>query len=186
MPLLCLFKESYAFALFPLGFYYAWKREFRLSAGILFSTSVFIAFELIFREKLLGPIYDHGEQIFIPLRESPVSFFKNMLFGFQAIPFGKMFYPFVICFFFYAKSLKNHNKHLPHDRLLAVFLVFMPLFFLRIWHNQIEFHYGAQFAGILLGLMVSLEIFAHFSKKTLFITIISFYLSQHGDLYQNV
>ena len=181
VPILCLFKESYAFALFPLGFYYAWKREFRLSLVIVFSTMTFITFELYFREKLLGTIVNYGNWFFAPLVKAPVFFFKNMLVEFHAASFIKMFYPFVICFALYCKNLKGaHKSPLPLDRLFVVFLIFAPLLFLQIWHNKIDHHYGAQLGGILIGLLVSLKMLSGFSKKKLAIVIGIFYLSCMG------
>ena len=181
VPLLCLFKESYAFALFPLGLYYAWKREFRLACSIVLSTLAFIIFELCFREKLLGPTVNYGNRILTPFVQDPVLFFKNMLIEFHAVSFIKMFYPFVACFAFYIKNLKGaHKNPLPFDRLFAVFLIFAPLLFLQIWHNKIDHHYGAQLGGVLIGLLVSLKMLSGLSKKTLVIIVGFFTLSCMG------
>ncbi len=170
VPLLCLFKESYAFALFPLGFYYAWKREFRLAGSIAISTLFFMAFELIFREKLLGPVVGYGGHFAEALVKNPISFFKDVM-NFNLMPFIKMFYPFILCFFFCPKKLKGQ---------WAVFLVFAPLLFLQVYANNITHQYASQFGGILIGLLVSLKALHGLSQKKIIITLVVFYLSSMG------
>ena len=178
---LCLFKESYAFALFPLGLFYLFKKEFRLSLGILFTTLGFINFELFFKEEFLGPTVNYGSQIFEPLMtKGPVLFLKDIAKNFYAPPFVKMFYPFIFCFAFYANSLKKGKKYFPVQNFFAVSLFFTPLFLVQVWRNDIHLHYGAPFAGILLGLVVSLKIFHELPKKVLIFVVGLFVASSLG------
>ncbi len=176
IPVLCLFKESYAFALFPLSFYYVWKRELKVAASIAVITLPFIAFELHFREVFLGPTVNYGGRIFGPLRQNPVSFLKDMALGFNPLPFLKMFYPFIACLAFSLKGLKERSL----GRLFAVFSVFAPLLLLQIWRNDTHHHYGAQFGGILMGLLVSLKMLHHLSRKKLLFVMALFFLSSMG------
>ena len=178
--ILSLFKESYPFALFPLSFFYAYKKDYRLSVAIAAITLPFIAFELHFREEFFGPLFGFGSWLLRPLIEDPILGIKNIIVGLNYSQFIKMFYPFVIVFALYAKKLKDQGRPFPHGHFIAVLLYLTPLLFLQIVYNRIHYQYGAPFAGILLGLLVSLKMLHNLPKKMLFFAVIIFALSSMG------
>ncbi len=182
---LCLFKESYPIALFPLGLFYIFKKEYRLGMGIMAITFPFIIFELYLRKEFLGSTANYGGQVFDSLAKGLFAHFKEKMAGYDVPLFVKMFYPFVASFLFYAKNLRDRREHFPLQYLFAIALFFMPLLFLQAWQGRIDIHYGAPFAGILLGLLVSLRMLDHLSKKMVVVTIGLFVFSS-WEIYNNM
>ena len=179
VPILCLFKESYAFAVFPLGVFYLFRKEYKLGASVCSVALFFILFELFFREALLGPIHGHGDGLLEPMIHRPIKFLMDIVADFNAMQFLKMFYPFFFCFLFYIKY-EQKRKMVFINSTLPVSLFFFPLLFLQIVRNDIHHHYGPQFGGILFGLMVSLDMLRAFSKKMFMLLIVVFASSSMG------
>ncbi len=179
--LTCLFKESFAFALFPLGIFYIVKKEFKTGVTTTLITSVFILHELYLREYFLGPTIKYGHKAFEYFISNPlINFSYPITTNFDVI--FKKFYPFIFCFFFFLK--KTHNKtSIFFQKIFPILLILLPLFSLHMKFKLIDLHYGAQFAGILIGLMVSLDVFRYISKKQKIIVLSLFVLSSLNIYY---
>ncbi len=174
----CLFKESFAFAFFPLGIFYIAKKELKTGAMTTLIASLFIFNELYFREYLLGSTIDYGDKFFKSFFNNPFLFFIKILFNLNNIVFLKKFYPFIFCLLFF---LKKSNKASEVFRIcLPVLLVFTSLFVLQTYYNLIEHQYGAPFAGILIALMVSFDALHQISKKQKIFVLSLFALSSLG------
>ena len=170
--LTCLFKESFAFAFFPLGIFYVLKKKLNTGVPTTVIATFFIFNELYLREYLLGSTINYGDKFLESFFKNPFAFFKDV----DIISFVKRFYPFVFCSFFFVKN----NRDKTFQKILPVLLIFIPLLFLQTWYNLIGYQYGAQFAGILIGLMVSLDVFHHLSKRQKILVLSLFALSSLG------
>ena len=176
--LICLFKESFAFALFPLGIFYIVKREFKIGIATTLVVSLFIFNELYLRKYLLGSTINYCDEFLESFFKTPILFFNKMFFHLGIITFFLKFFPFLLCFFFFFK--KNRDKTL--EKIFPVLLIFIPLLFLQMYYNKIGQHYGTQFAGIFIGLMASLDVFHHLSKRQK-ILVLSFFTLSSVEVY---
>ena len=179
--LTCLFKESYAFACFPLGIFYVAKKEFKIGVAIILITSLFIFNEFYLREYLLGQTKNYGDRFLESFLQDPLAFFKQSFLNLDKLSFLKKFYPFIFCFFFFLKQNINQISD-AFQKIFPVLLIFTPLFFLHIQSNQmgVGLHYVSQFAGILIGLIVSLDMLHRISKKQKIFVLALFTLSSLG------
>ena len=176
--ILCFFRESFAFALLPLGLFYTLKKEWALGLGIVGFSFLFVAFELHFREFLLGPTIGYGGDFIRPLMENPIHFFMNILLNLDFKVFFQFLYPFIFVFA-YGLTKMERKRQLAH-KLMPLLILLAPLLFLQLYRNTIAFHYGSQFAGIFLGTIVSLRLFDHFTPRATALGLLLFLASSLG------
>ena len=176
--ILCFFRESFAFALLPLGLFYSLKKQWALGLGIMGVSLPFVAFELHFRESLLGPTLGHGDRFIQPLLENPGHFFTNILLNVEFKAFFQFLYPFIFVFAYGFTKIKRKRQLI--QKLLPLLILLAPLLFLQLYKNTIAFHYGSQFAGIFLGAMVSLRLFDHFTPRATVLGLLLFLASSLG------
>ncbi len=186
---LCLFRESYPITLFPLGIFYILRREYRLGLGIVMVTLPFIAFEFHFREELLGKTIGYSDKVLNTFMQNPISHFKEKIVNWDVTYLLKCFLPWSLIFFVYAKNSKGRRGRFSHQHFFAISTFLIPLLLLQVWKGHIDYHYGAPFAGILLGVLVISRMFAGLSKKIVAFVVGCFLFSSWGvytDMFETI
>jgi len=178
---LLLFRESFAFGVFALGFFYALKRNWQLSLPLILVSMANIIFVFFLRAYFLGETYSYSSAVFSDL---PFKIFLK----FDYIAFFKVFYPFFIPLFFIFKKAYKSKQLLTNELGLLVYL--SPLLLIFVLTNKIHFHYGAQIVAPLLALMFFSEFRPAWAdnRKTLTITTLLFFLSGmsiHTKFFKN-
>jgi hypothetical protein len=140
--LLCLFKESYAFALIPLTVWVAvaWDRRLGVLTGLV--VVLFVGFELFGRAWWLGPTIGYGSNALTSLLADP---WQRLL----AIPWWettKAAAPFILA----AIAARVKTKS-----LIPALLLGLPLLAIQLANGRTGFQYGAQFAGVGFGLLAA-------------------------------
>ncbi len=173
--LTCLFKESFGFTFFPLGIFYVAKKEFKIGGAITIIASLFIFNELYLREYFFGPIMNYGDQ-FLKSFFNVSHLVSKVFLNTSIITFLLKLSPFILSFFFFLKNY-NNKKLIVLKKVFPVLLIFTPLLLLQMYYNKNGQHYGSQFAGILIGAMVSFNVFHKISKKQKIFVLSLFILS---------
>ncbi len=140
--LLCVFKESYAFALIPLAVWVAWAWDRRVGVLTGSLVALFVAFELFGRAWWLGPTIGYGSNALTSLLAAP---WQRLL----AIPWWettKAAAPFILAAIAARVSAKS---------LLPALLLGLPLLAIQLANGRTGFQYGAQFAAVGLGLLAA-------------------------------
>ncbi len=179
--LLCFFKETYAFALLPLGIFLAVRKPRKTGLSVVAISGFFVIFELFIRKLLFGKTVDYSGNMAAPLLSHPFLYLTSQIASFEWIGFLKSSFPFLalLGFSFYLKK-RTKKSASPPFWILAYSLPFWGLLFIQIVHGKINYQYGAQFGGIFLAMAVGLKVFRSMEKKQVWVFLIFFLLSAMG------
>ena len=173
---LCLFRESYPFAIVTLCAYFVFNRRWKHFWSFLFIGAGWIYIDFILRPEVLE-IRNYGGEITAGLKQNPIGFFRDKLLVFNWKGFLKIFYPFILPIIWILKNEKIDRRHMLWPVLLAV----TPLWGVHFLANKFHFHYGIIVAAPLLSLVL-LSGFPHQQGRSLWIplTLVLFALSSMG------
>ncbi len=164
---LCLFRESFPFAVITLGLSLTvlWPTWRRVGAAVFGIGIAFQVFNYVIRPMLLGDIMDYGGHV---LNEDTL----HMILSNDYKPLLKILYPFFPIL--YLIIYKRNILELIRDPLIQVFAFLAPLAAIHIITGKFHFQYGAQFAAPLLaviGFHPSVNI-SNVSKKVMIATVV--------------
>ena len=172
---LCLFKESYPFAILGLSFYFLFKKSIKEFATLFLVSALFLIFIFKVKPMIIGESFGHGFDIISNLKMRPFAYLMDTVNQFEFVSFFKLLYPFFIPFFILSRSWKR-------EKSISVYVAILsfgtPLFLMHFFANKINFHYGAQFVAILLPFVLFDFVPLVFQRrKVLIISTLIFYLS---------
>lgn len=179
---LLFFKESFAFGVIGLSFYYFLTKEWKTGITLFGIAVLNIIFVFKLRPLLMGEVYSYSGWV---LRDLPFGIFTKL--DYKA--FFKVFYPFFIPIFLIFKSLFKNRKWVTPE--LAILFYTAPLFMILVLTNKIHFQYGAQIVGPLLALIFFSAQRRYWveNKKTFIFTVLLFIASgigSHTKVFKNV
>jgi hypothetical protein len=165
--ILCMFKESFSFAIFTFGFYLCLIKDFKTGLKIVLIGISWTIFNFILRPIYLGPVADYGGGVFAGAASSPLNYILQRFTQFNYLNWLKIYLPFFIPILW---ILKNKVKSLNHH-LIATFFLTSPLFLLHFLTSKFYFHYNIVFIGPLIGCLMCAKFFNDFKQsKKIFIT----------------
>lgn len=179
--LICLFKESFPFAVLMLGIYYAIRKEKNIALPLLIISIGFLIFNFHFRKVLFGPTLGYGFNLLSSTFRDPIGVFTRL----DIKSFFKVFYPFIIPFFFIIRRHLTIKKFLAAKPLAGTLFFITPLLAIQVLANQIHHQYGAQVTAPLLGVMLVYPSFFRMNKKLSTIIVLLFVASGIGSHTKN-
>ncbi|EQC43317.1 hypothetical protein [Bacteriovorax sp. Seq25_V] len=170
---LCICKESWAFSLIfvPFFFYKKSKSHFIISILIIYG---FILFELFGRKLLLGTTFDYSNTLLSGFKNDFFTTLMGRLRDVSLIGFAKLLYPFAPLFFIKFKI----SKFTQTDFL--AFSILLPLLGIHVLCGKLGYHYDIQFLSIIFALI--LVDFKFFPISYLNLSLILFLLSGMGSI----
>lgn len=151
---LCLvfFKETFAFGVFALSFFYLIRRERRTFLFLFLLGLFFILFEMKFRKLLFGNTFSYGNSFLVDILNDPIDqtifLFKNFHYG----DFFKVFYPFIIPIVFELRKTVLSKKL--RSPFIGVILFLLPLLVIHFIINRYTFHHASKFSSVLIAVVV--------------------------------
>lgn len=175
---LCLFREAFPLAIIFMSLSFLIQRDHKTFASIL-SIGVFFTILVYFlRPLLLGPTVNYGGAILTGLMTDPLNTLKHI----DPVPALKIFYPFVIPFYF---LIKDQGKRL---FLHPLFAFWLPLIGLHFLNSKVHAQYGPFLIVPLWAILIFHPVFIQFlkNKKALIITMILFAASSSGTYTKSI
>lgn len=175
---LCLFRYSYPFCILTLGFYFALIKEWKKAGWLIFISCLFLGFIFIGRKMLWGSTHDYSSKVLGPLLSNPLS---ETLRAFREFDWSfaiKIFFPFILPFYFVIKDWKNKKYALNHE-LVAVGFLMAPYVLIHFLYNKFNFHYGIALVSPLIGVVLfsgSLQRILN-NKKLVILFFLAFFFS---------
>ena len=170
---LMFFKESFAFGVFGLSFFYLLRREYRNFLIILVLSSFFIIFEMKLRELWFGKTVAYGNRFLGVFFADPVGFLA--VFDYKS--FLKIFVPYLIPMFFIIKNDWNGIKKIVKKPIAGVFFFLIPMLGIHFISNRFYFHHAGKFGIVLSAVCVFSGICSYIPrKKIIYFLMVLFFL----------
>lgn len=180
--LICLFKESFPFAIFTLSVFYFLRKEYKLSIPLLVISLSFLIFNFYFRKVLFGPTLGYGARLLTDSLANPIQVFTQ--FDFKS--FFKVYYPFLIPITLIARRHMSIKRLLASSAFTGTVFFIVPLLAIQFLANQIHHQYGAQLTAPLLGIMATFPFFLQLNKKMTIFMVLLFLGSGIGSHTKNI
>ncbi len=180
---LCIFRESFAFCVTTLSFFYLLNREWKKFLPIFILGGSFTIFAFVIRPMLFGDLFGHGNSLVQGLLHHPIDTIVFAVGRFDCKNFIKLFIPGILSLALIIKYEKLTITKFRSHPAFAMILTMAPLFILHALANMLNIHYGVPFASAILGVILFSSLPNIIAEKPLlkWILIASFIYGSSGN-----
>lgn len=174
---LVLFRESFAFNIIMLSFYYLIRKNLKLFTGLLLISIGSLLFTYLGRSVFFeGERINYAGRLLGPFFKSPLTAFINLFLELDYKSYLKVLGPFIVSFIFLFKNYK-----LKEFKLMAPLFFIAPSIGIFILNRSIGYQYGAHVcAPLLAGILYYGKESIFNDKKALSIILVVFLATGMG------